>query len=144
MRSIARGLTLTATALAFTTPAGTGAASAAQTGAESLYAPSALVLAVTAGDDATAGTVLRAVTLTCAPTAQGSHPDAVGACAELRATRARLDTITTPGSRAACSKEWNPVTVTAEGVWEGRRFSYAHTFGNPCAKDSGSGAVFAF
>ncbi|MEV7683517.1 SSI family serine proteinase inhibitor [Streptomyces sp. NPDC088341] len=144
MRSIARGLALTATALAFTTLPGTGAASAAPIGAEGLYAPSALVLGITAGDNTTTGTVLRAVTLNCAPTASGTHPDATGACAELRAAGAQLDTITTRGSRAVCSKEWNPVTVTAEGVWEGKRFSYLHTFGNLCAKDSGSGAVFDF
>ncbi|MGW6746660.1 SSI family serine proteinase inhibitor [Streptomyces sp. NPDC055025] len=144
MRSIARGLALTATALAFTTLPGTGAASAAQISAEGLYAPSALVLGITAGDNTTTGAVLRAVTLNCAPTASGTHPDATGACAELRTARAQLDTITTRGSRAVCSKEWNPVTVTAEGVWEGKHFSYRHTFGNLCAKDSGSGAVFDF
>lgn len=147
MRSIARGLALTATTLAFSTlpcVGAAGAAGGAGTGAGSLYAPSALVLGVTAGDSAATGTVLRAVTLTCAPTAGGTHPDAVGACAELHSTRAELDSVTTRGSRAVCSKEWNPVTVTAEGVWEGKRYSYVHTFGNPCAKNSGSGTIFDF
>ncbi|MFE4537289.1 subtilase-type protease inhibitor [Streptomyces scopuliridis] len=144
MRSIATGLALAATTLALTALPGTATASAEQAVAGGLYAPSALVLSVTGGDNATTGTVQRAVTLSCAPQASGTHPDPAGACAELRAAQGRLDTITTPAPQTFCSREWNPVTVTADGVWEGKRFSYAHTFGNPCARDSGSGTVFAF
>ncbi|MFE9258292.1 SSI family serine proteinase inhibitor [Streptomyces sp. NPDC006879] len=149
MRSITRGLGLTATAMslvALTALSGAGAAGAAPSGTESLYAPSALVLSITAGDDTQQGTVMRAVTLNCAPgtNAQGTHPDPAGACAELRANDAELDAVTSGGSQAMCTKEWNPITVTAVGVWEGRRYDYAHTFANPCAKLHGSGSVFNF
>ncbi|MER5731991.1 subtilase-type protease inhibitor [Streptomyces sp. NPDC002138] len=124
--------------------AGTGAADAAPSGTESLYAPSALVLGVTAGDNAREGTVLRAVTLVCAPRPSGTHPNPAAACSELLAAAGQADTITAGGAGAMCSKEWDPVTVTADGVWQGKRFSYDHTFGNRCALRNGSGALFAF
>ncbi|MGW9369078.1 subtilase-type protease inhibitor [Streptomyces xanthophaeus] len=147
MRSIARGLGLGSAAMALTALtalAWPGTAGAAPSGTASLYAPSALVLAVTAGDDAEAGTVLRAVTLICAPTPGGTHPDPVAACTELRASADRLDVLTEPAPDVACTREWNPMTVTADGVWEGRRLSYAHTFGNPCGLRSSSGILFDF
>ncbi|MFF2944099.1 subtilase-type protease inhibitor [Streptomyces niveus] len=114
------------------------------TGAESLYAPSALVLTVTDGADHKSGTVRRAVTLSCAPTPSGSHPDAVGACAELKENGAKFDSITTSGTNRVCTKEWEPVTVTADGAWEGKRVAYVHTFSNSCAMNGGRGAVFTF
>lgn len=122
-------------------PASSGTA---PTGGESLYAPSALVLTVTDGADHKTGTVRRAVTLSCAPTPSGSHPDAVAACSELKKNGAKFDAITTSGTNRVCTKEWEPVTVTADGVWEGLRVNYAHTFSNSCAMDGGRGAVFTF
>ncbi|MEW2631336.1 subtilase-type protease inhibitor [Streptomyces sp. NPDC048389] len=145
MRYIARGLALAATTtLALVAAPAVGSAGAAQNGTESLYAPSSLVLTVTAGDDAATGTVLRAVTLDCAPTATGTHPDPATACAELRAADGRFEAVTTRDSGAMCTKQWEPVTVTADGVWNGKRVSYSHTFGNACVQSSTSGTVFAF
>ncbi|WP_443065186.1 SSI family serine proteinase inhibitor [Streptomyces sp. NBC_00536] len=139
------GLASAAMALtALTALAGSGAADAAPSGAESLYAPSALVLGVTAGDDARHGTVLRAVTLVCAPRPSGTHPDPAAACTELLAAAGRPDMITEGGAAAVCTREYDPVTVTADGVWQGKRFTYDHTFANRCAMRAGSGAVFAF
>ncbi|MFD3923907.1 subtilase-type protease inhibitor [Streptomyces sp. NPDC058595] len=113
-------------------------------GGGSLYAPSALVLTVTDGADHKTGTVRRAVTLSCAPAPSGSHPDAVTACAELKKNSAKFDAITTSATNRVCTKEWEPVTVTADGAWEGRRVNYAHTFSNSCALDGGRGTVFTF
>jgi hypothetical protein len=147
MRYIARGLALAAATTLTLVAAPAVTAGAAQSGAQdtqSLYPPSALVLTITAGDDARNGTVLRAVTLGCTPTASGTHPDAAAACAELRATEAGFDAITARGSSGVCTKQWDPVTVTADGVWNGKRVSYEHTFGNSCTKSYGSGVVFAF
>src|SRR5215217_2270328 len=77
--------TLTLTATAVCAPLA-GAAVAAPVAAPSgLYAPSALVLTTGHGDTAATVTPERAVTLTCAPTASGTHPAASQACAELRA-----------------------------------------------------------
>lgn len=77
MRSIAKGLGLGSAAMALTALtalAWPGTAGAAPAGTESLYAPSALVLSVSAGPDADAGAALRAVTLVCSPTPGGTHP----------------------------------------------------------------------
>ncbi|MEV7524297.1 subtilase-type protease inhibitor [Streptomyces sp. NPDC091371] len=153
MRSIARSLGLGSAAMALTaltalawpgTAGATPSAAAAPATTASLYTPSALVLGVTAGDDARRGTVLRAVTLVCAPAPGGTHPDPVGACAELREHGARLDALTAPAADTACTREWNPMTVTADGVWDGRRLSYAHTFGNACGLRSTAGVLFDF
>lgn len=123
MRSITRSLGLASGAMALTALTAlvsTGAADAAPTGTQSLYAPSALVVSVTAGPDAANGTVLRAATLVCAPRPGGTHPDPAAACAELKANGPSLDALTAPRANIRCTKEWNPVTVTADGVWQGQ------------------------
>ncbi|MEV5968507.1 subtilase-type protease inhibitor [Streptomyces sp. NPDC051921] len=122
---------------------GTGTAQAAPTG---LYAPSALVLTVGKGQRPATATVVRAVTLACAPGASGSHPDPVAACAELSAVGgdfARLQAL--PGNRP-CTREWNPVSVTGEGVWQGKRVRWSANYGNPCElrARTGESTVFAF
>ncbi|MEV7418347.1 subtilase-type protease inhibitor [Streptomyces sp. NPDC089919] len=147
MRSIARGLGLAATTMALaaaTAVTGVGAADAAPTGAARLYAPSALVLTLVDGDTPTEGTILRAVTLSCRPGPSGTHPDPKGACDELRARGGEFDSITRSGSTAMCTREWMPMTVTVDGVWEGTRVAYTHTFANRCDLEHGSGTVFTF
>lgn len=146
MRSITRTLGLSSAAMglaALTALTGSGVAGAAPAGGEGLYAPSVLVVSVTDGDDADGGTVLRAVTLTCAPRPGGTHPAPAAACAELRANAPQLDALAEPRSDAACTREWNPVTVTADGVWQGRRLSYSYTYSNPCGLRHSTGTVFA-
>ncbi|MEU6405052.1 subtilase-type protease inhibitor [Streptomyces sp. NPDC046985] len=145
MRNTARWaatLGLTATAVCGTL---TGSALAAPTAAHpaSLYAPSALVLTVGHGNSAAASAPERAVTLSCAPGASGTHPAAPTACAELRSTGGDFAALTTPGD-VMCTKEYSPVTVTAEGVWQGKRVSYEHTFSNACVKNASVSSVFAF
>ncbi|MEU9146683.1 SSI family serine proteinase inhibitor [Streptomyces sp. NPDC048349] len=111
----------------------------------SLYAPSAVVLTVAQGEDA--ATVVRASTLSCAPTAQGTHPDPKAACTALAATAGTLDTLLdAPDSNRACPMHYDPVTVTADGVWQGNRISWKHTFSNTCtmAATFNGNAVFAF
>ncbi|MFD9303458.1 subtilase-type protease inhibitor [Streptomyces sp. NPDC060048] len=110
-----------------------------------LYAPSAVVLTVAQGEDA--ATVVRAATLSCAPTAQGTHPDPKAACAALAATAGTLDVLlTAPDSDRACPMHYDPVTVTADGVWQGSRISWKHTFSNACTMSAtfDENAVFAF
>ncbi|MET8809384.1 protease inhibitor [Streptomyces sp. NPDC004546] len=122
----------------------TGAAVAAPGAApSSLYAPSALVLTTGHGNDAATATPERAVTLTCAPTASGTHPAAAAACAELRGTGGDFDALK-PAGDVWCNKLYDPVVVTVEGVWQGKRVSYERTFGNTCVRDSVGGGVFAF
>jgi hypothetical protein len=140
MRTTARwAATLGLTAAAVCGPL-TGAAVAAPS---SLYAPSALVLTTGHGSDAATATPERAVTLICAPTASGTHPAAAQACAELRGAGGDLDALT-PRTDVWCTRLYDPVVVTVEGVWQGKRVSYERTFGNACMRDSYGASVFAF
>ncbi|MEU5595424.1 protease inhibitor [Streptomyces sp. NPDC020298] len=143
MRTTARwAATLGLTAVTVCGPL-TGAAFAAPDSApSSLYAPSALVLTTGHGESALTATPERAVTLSCAPTASGTHPAAVQACADLRGAGGDLNGLKSSDD-VFCTKLYNPVVVTVEGVWQGKRVSYERTFGNACVKDS-YGAVFAF
>ncbi|MGW6688064.1 SSI family serine proteinase inhibitor [Streptomyces sp. NPDC054961] len=122
-----------------------GATGIAEAKPASLYAPSAVVLAVAQGEDAS--TVVRASALSCAPTAQGTHPDPKAACAALKATAGTLETLlAAPDSNRACPMHYDPVTVSADGVWQGKRVSWKHTFSNGCvmAATFNGNAVFAF
>ncbi|MGW5650784.1 subtilase-type protease inhibitor [Streptomyces humi] len=140
MRTTARwAATLGLTAVAVCGPL-TGAAVAAPS---SLYAPSALVLTTGHGSDAATATPERAVTLTCAPAASGTHPAAAQACAELRGAGGDFDALA-PGNDVWCTKLYDPVVVTVEGVWQGKRVSYERSFGNACMRDAYGASVFAF
>ncbi|PZT71207.1 protease inhibitor protein [Streptomyces sp. SW4] len=144
MRNTARWATTLG--LALTTAAGpfAGAALAAPDSAPaSLYAPSALVLTLGHGETATLATPMRAVTLSCAPTPSGTHPDPGRACAELSGAGADLHALTARDG-VMCTKEYDPVVVTVEGVWQGRRVADERTFANPCVKNAHSASVFAF
>jgi hypothetical protein len=122
----------------------TGAAVAAPGAApSSLYAPSALVLTTGHGNDAATATPERAVTLSCAPGASGTHPAAAQACAELRGVGGDF-TALRPSQGVWCTKLYDPVVVTVQGVWEGKRVSYERTFGNACERDAVGGSLFAF
>ncbi|MET9441126.1 subtilase-type protease inhibitor [Streptomyces sp. NPDC006610] len=133
------GLTATAVCVPLT-----GAAQAAPgTAPASLHAPSALVLTVGHGETAATSTPERAVTLSCAPRPSGTHPNAVGACADLRAADGDLGTLqSTPG--VWCTREYEPVVVTVDGVWQGRYVSYERTFANECEKNTYGTSIFAF
>ncbi|MGH4031846.1 subtilase-type protease inhibitor [Actinomycetota bacterium Odt1-20B] len=131
MRCVLTTLTAAATLAvgALATAAGTAQAEPAKP--TSLYAPSALVLTLSQGDQATAP-VSRAVTLTCTPKASGSHPAPSAACAELRGVSGEFGQLVNAAPTGACTKEWKPQMVTVDGVWEGRRVSWTTTFGNGC------------
>lgn len=126
-----------------------GATGIAEAQPAGLYAPSAVVLAVAQGEGQAEGegTVVRASTLSCAPTAQGTHPDPEAACEALAATAGTLDTLLDdPDSNRACPMHYDPVTVTAVGVWQGSRISWEHTFSNACVMSAtfNGNALFAF
>ena len=125
---------------------GGGVAHADSMETESLYAPSALVLTVGKGSDAATAGVQRAVMLSCSPRSSGSHPAADRACAEVRAVGGQFQQLVaaTDGPGVVCTRIWDPVVVTAEGVWEGKRVSWQHTFANPCTQKKTGGSVFAF
>jgi hypothetical protein len=101
------------------------------------------VLTVGYGESAATAAPVRAVTLTCAPRPSGTHPAAASACAELRGAGGD------PGALSAdpgvlCTREYAPVVVTVDGVWQGRHLSYERTFANECVKNAGSASLFTF
>ncbi|THA25325.1 alkaline protease [Streptomyces sp. RKND-216] len=121
-----------------------GTATAAPTAPDALHAPSALVLTVGDGASAATAVPLRAVTLTCGPQAAGSHPAAAAACGELSAADGNFASIGTGGSDRFCPMVYDPVVVTATGVYDGRRVDFERTYGNPCEMGASGTAVFAF
>ncbi|MFE5915178.1 subtilase-type protease inhibitor [Streptomyces wedmorensis] len=139
-RTLGATVLATATGLALIGTACTGAAVASPA---SLYAPSALVLAVGEGDSPETATIVRAVTLSCAPVPGGTHPSPESACAELAATGGDLGALTVLAGGRPCTREWAPVTVTGDGVWQGRRVSWSETYGNACELRARTAAVAA-
>ncbi|MEU8385132.1 SSI family serine proteinase inhibitor [Streptosporangium sp. NPDC048865] len=72
----------------------------------------------------------------------GTHPDAVRACealAEVRGDPARLR----PRTGVACTLQYDPVTVTASGIWNSRFIRFERTYGNSCALRAATGGIFA-
>ncbi|MEE1757472.1 subtilase-type protease inhibitor [Streptomyces sp. SP18CS02] len=119
------------------------AAAEAATPEPRLYAPTALVLTVAQGEDAATASPMRAVTLTCTPTPGGTHPSAQRACSELRAVQGRFDALSGDNQRS-CVKIYDPVVVTAQGIWEGRRVDFERTFSNSCVMQSENANVYSF
>ncbi|WP_217698387.1 SSI family serine proteinase inhibitor, partial [Streptacidiphilus griseoplanus] len=72
----------------------------------------------------------------------GPHPPSAQACTRL--AQAGGSPRALRGGRRFCPALADPVTVTADGVWRGRRVSYRETFGNHCALLSARGEVFDF
>ncbi|AZM51377.1 protease inhibitor protein [Streptomyces sp. WAC 01529] len=146
MRRTLRTIGATAAAATCVLAATSGTAQAEAPGPKSLYAPSALVLTVGQGEDANSAAVERAVTLTCAPRPAGSHPSPAAACAELTKVGGQFAQLVNDRPDAICTKEWRPVTVTINGVWNGKHVSWAATFSNRCTMKAslGEGATLSF
>lgn len=145
MRNTARwAATLGLTAAAVCGPLTGSAAIAAPAAPDSLYAPSALVLTIGHGESAAAVSPARAVTLTCAPGPSGSHPAPALACAELRAAGGDFEALASGTGDVMCTKQYDPVVVTVDGVWQGKRVSYERGFANECLKNSSGSSLFAF
>ncbi|MGW1893828.1 subtilase-type protease inhibitor [Streptomyces sp. NPDC002004] len=134
---------LTLVAAAASGPLSGTANAAPHPGPAALYAPSSLVLTVGHGETAASATPERAVTLTCSPTASGTHPAAKDACAELIGVNGDLDALAT-GSGGLCTRQYAPVVVTVQGVWRGTRVTYERTFANDCIKDSFNSVLYSF
>ncbi|MEZ3178024.1 subtilase-type protease inhibitor [Streptomyces pimonensis] len=144
MRNTARwATTLGLTAAAVCAPLSGAALATPGTAPSVLYAPSALVLTVGHGESATTVMPERAVTLTCAPGPSGTHPAPGAACAEMNRLGGDLDTLTMREG-VLCTKEYDPVLVTVDGVWRGQRVSYERVFPNACVMNAHGSSVFAF
>ncbi|MGC3001728.1 subtilase-type protease inhibitor [Streptomyces sp. G35A] len=144
MRNTARwATTLGLTAAAVCAPLSGVALAAPGSAPSALYAPSALVLTMAHGESAMTATPERAATLTCSPRPSGTHPAAASACADLSGVDGNLDALTMQEG-VFCTKEYDPVVVTVEGVWRGERVSYERIFSNECVMNAHGSSVFAF
>ncbi|MCD9145755.1 SSI family serine proteinase inhibitor [Streptomyces albireticuli] len=86
-------------------------------------------------------TWIRGVQLTC-PDAGGHHPHAAAACADLQRAKGEPDALA--GEGHLCTREYDPVTATVEGDWNGRPLVWHKTYPNACGLDAATGAVFRF
>ncbi|NUK95005.1 protease inhibitor protein [Streptomyces lunaelactis] len=138
--------TATVTALVLSGTAAMGVAQAQPAQPAALYAPSALVLTVGMGEESATATVERAVTLNCTPRANGTHPTPAAACTELRSVDGEFAELTESTSQKMCTREWNPVVITATGVWQGKHVTWSATYPNACEMRGSlaEGAVFPF
>ena len=71
----------------------------------------------------------------------GSHPHADTVCAALERVGGDI-TALQPRADVACSMLYDPVTVTASGIWDGRQFWLRRTFGNRCQMEAVEGDLF--
>lgn len=84
----------------------------------------------------------RQSTLRCNP-AGGNHPNPAAACAELAKVAGDISKMDVePGT--ACTMQYEPITVTARGRWEGKAVDFTKTYGNPCVLRTGTGPLFSF
>ena len=96
-----------------------------------------LYVTVTRGEQGSGDT--RSTLVLCDPP-QG-HAQATRACAEL--ARADGDIAGIPPRKILCPMLYAPVTVHAQGEWNGRPREYDRTFSNACELGARTGAVFA-
>jgi hypothetical protein len=99
-----------------------------------------LLLTVARGETATPSD--RVVLLQCTSPG-GTHPRATEACRLLEPVSGDLADL--KASRdVACTKRYEPVTVSGSGMWDGQHMWFERTFGNPCEVKAYTGAVFNF
>ncbi|WP_282794490.1 SSI family serine proteinase inhibitor [Streptomyces sp. CC224B] len=110
--------------------------------APSTHAPSTHERGVLLTVSGSENTWIRGVRLSCVPEPSGPHPFAGRACAELDQARGDLDAL--PKENRACTKRFDPVTVSATGTHRGRPVTWHRTYGNACEMAASTGHVFRF
>ncbi|MEU8385504.1 SSI family serine proteinase inhibitor [Streptosporangium sp. NPDC048865] len=83
---------------------------------------------------------VRTIRLGCNPV-YGTHPYAAQACALLGRAQGNPAYIRLPW--VGCPRQYDPVTVSATGTWNGRPVRYRRTFTNQCEVRAATGAVFS-
>jgi hypothetical protein len=96
-----------------------------------------LVLKATTGTGAP-----HSVTLRCDPAA-GTHPKAAQACSDLVRSHGEISA-TRDKSPRACFMIYSPITVSAEGTWQGQSVNFGTKFPNTCALRAKTGSIFDF
>lgn len=101
----------------------------------------ALVLTLTQGSTVLPST--RAVVLQCSPVGGGTHPKTREACTALEPASGDVRKFK-PAAGLVCPLIYDPVTVSAVGVWKSRFTMSSQTFGNGCQMRNALGAVGSF
>ncbi|MEH0550563.1 SSI family serine proteinase inhibitor [Streptomyces sp. B21-101] len=115
-----------------------GAAPAALAASHDALPGNWLQLTVTRGDARSSDT--RGTLLLCDPP-QG-HARAAEACDALARSGGDVEAVPRDTGRV-CPLVYAPVTVRAQGRWNGRPVDYSHTYSNDCEREALTGPVFA-
>jgi hypothetical protein len=100
--------------------------------------PSALTLTAT-----TDGQAPHVVELTCDPDG-GTHPDPQTACMQLSQVDGDIAQLPATQAHIFCPMIFQPITVTATGLWRGRTVLFQDKYTNSCERDNRSGLLFRF
>jgi Subtilisin inhibitor-like len=87
---------------------------------------------------ANTGETIAKASLTCPPNG-GSHPNPVAACEQLSRAHGFIEAI--PEDPGPCTREFNPVILTASGTWNGEPRHYRQEFSNRCVGVRATGGV---
>ncbi|MEV0494650.1 SSI family serine proteinase inhibitor [Streptomyces atratus] len=87
-------------------------------------------------------TWIRGIGLQCPVASHSHHPKAAEACAALDEAGGDLDEL--PGSPHPCPLVHDPVTVTAQGTYNGAAVDWQRTYPNACVMEATAGPVFDF
>ncbi|WP_075031429.1 SSI family serine proteinase inhibitor [Streptomyces mirabilis] len=87
-------------------------------------------------------TWVRGVQLACPARVDSHHPHADAACQQLVPAHGEPGAVV--GEKHPCTREYDPVSATAEGEWNGRPLVWHKTYPNACALDSAAGPLFRF
>ncbi|MFE0106053.1 SSI family serine proteinase inhibitor [Streptomyces sp. NPDC059009] len=117
----------------------TATTAAVSPAAASVPTPPRGVFLTVSGDE---NTWIRGVLLRCAPEPSGHHPRAAAACAALDEVHGDFDALR--GEPRMCTKEFDPVTVSATGTHRGRMTGWHKTYPNACVLLAETGPVFDF
>ncbi|MDF5756474.1 SSI family serine proteinase inhibitor [Spongiactinospora sp. TRM90649] len=110
-----------------------------------VYGTGARTVALTVNDGYSAGNNYgRHVYLVCSPVRGTSHPYAWSACNQLERAEGNIEDIRAITPWFGCTRQYRPVTVTANGWWDGRYIRYQRTFDNSCSMRARTGSIFRF
>ncbi len=105
------------------------------------FSARALVLTLSQGAVPLSST--HTAVLQCSPVYGGTHPKTREACATLEPASGDVRRFK-PAVGLICPLIYEPVTVSAVGVWKSRFTMSSQTFGNSCQMHSALGAVGSF
>ncbi|WP_084516430.1 SSI family serine proteinase inhibitor [Microtetraspora niveoalba] len=99
-----------------------------------------LVVTVAKGD---AGTQPQRFALLSCSSGRGTHPAPTKACPMLEKVGGDPAKLT-PDPAVACPMLFEPITVSASGIWDDAYIRFERTYGNACQLRAMTGAIFAF